>query len=572
MGVKDLWNIISPLSERKPLFELEGKTIAIDLSCWVVDSQNVSTQPKIHVRNLCFRTSYFLLHNINPVFVLEGTAPKLKHDTIARRNEVIRPGAADKKKSKKVGRTHFNTVLRECQEMLRYMGLECIQGKGEAEALCAYLNADGLVDGCITQDSDCFLYGAKVVYRNFCTVKQNSSGFIDEYDIEKIQNVHGLGRNKMVALALICGCDYGEGLYGVGKENALKFFKTVSDSEVLDRMKKWKTNSVLQRIDDKLADPDTCPNCGHLGKKTHNRKGCLDCGTTEKCNDSFKKKCVELSGELAIRKKALMDENFPNQEIIDEFLLRKESVPSSLNLKWRKPNMIKFVSFMERVVQWDAAYALSKILPIFTRWQIKHLIDIPEDERADEPNIIIPERIKKVKTVKGVPSFEILWQDNLDIVKKLDVVYTEDKENNEEPQVFELITVEPQELIEKCYPQLYDQYLASIQAKKAPKLKRTREPKKPKKDVIKNKKITDYIVMNELEESFEKMVVSPKKKRGPQFDKVMATAETDRLDKILNGSLEVLFNDLGPDDFPVENDIPDAEISLIIQNIVSRKY
>ena len=53
MGVKDLWNILSPLSERKPLFELHGKTIAIDLSCWVVDSQNVTdniAQPKMYLR------------------------------------------------------------------------------------------------------------------------------------------------------------------------------------------------------------------------------------------------------------------------------------------------------------------------------------------------------------------------------------------------------------------------------------------------------------------------------------------------------------------------------------------
>lgn len=52
MGVKDLWNILSPLCERKPLFELQGKTIAIDLSCWVVDSQTIVdhyVQPKMYL-------------------------------------------------------------------------------------------------------------------------------------------------------------------------------------------------------------------------------------------------------------------------------------------------------------------------------------------------------------------------------------------------------------------------------------------------------------------------------------------------------------------------------------------
>lgn len=39
----------------------------------------------------------------------------------------------------------------------------------------------------------------------------------------------------MIALALICGCDYDEGLSGVGKEAALKLFKIVEDGEILNR-------------------------------------------------------------------------------------------------------------------------------------------------------------------------------------------------------------------------------------------------------------------------------------------------------------------------------------------------
>lgn len=60
MGVKDLWNILSPLCERKPLFELQGKTIAIDLSCWVVDSQTIVdhyVQPKMYLRFVSFHIS-----------------------------------------------------------------------------------------------------------------------------------------------------------------------------------------------------------------------------------------------------------------------------------------------------------------------------------------------------------------------------------------------------------------------------------------------------------------------------------------------------------------------------------
>lgn len=32
--------------------------------------------------------------------------------------------------------------------------------------MCAYLNENGYVDGCVTNDGDAFLYGAETVYKN----------------------------------------------------------------------------------------------------------------------------------------------------------------------------------------------------------------------------------------------------------------------------------------------------------------------------------------------------------------------------------------------------------------------
>lgn len=83
---------------------------------------------------------------VNPVFVLEGKAPELKFDTIAARNAIQFKGAKPKSDKVKTGkdRTRFHFVLRQCQEMLGYMGLACLKGNGEAESLCAYLSEDGV--------------------------------------------------------------------------------------------------------------------------------------------------------------------------------------------------------------------------------------------------------------------------------------------------------------------------------------------------------------------------------------------------------------------------------------------
>lgn len=79
---------------------------------------------------------------VNPVYVLEGSAPELKYKTIAARNALQFKGKKPKteKTRKCKDRSHFNYTLRLCEELLKYMGITCVKGKGEAEAMCAYLN------------------------------------------------------------------------------------------------------------------------------------------------------------------------------------------------------------------------------------------------------------------------------------------------------------------------------------------------------------------------------------------------------------------------------------------------
>lgn len=95
-----------------------------------------------------------------------------------------------------------------------------------------------MVNGCISQDGDCFLYGAETVYRNFSisSSSDGNSGFsIDVYTMENIRKKLELSRTKMVALSLICGCDYSEGVHGIGKESALKFLNTLTDDQIIER-------------------------------------------------------------------------------------------------------------------------------------------------------------------------------------------------------------------------------------------------------------------------------------------------------------------------------------------------
>lgn len=123
----------------------------------------------------------------------------------------------------------------ECQELLKMCGIPYIIAPMEAEAQCAYLNKEGLVDGVITNDSDAFLFGANNIYRNIFENKK----YVEEYDAENIAKDLGLSRENLIEMALLLGSDYTEGIHGVGIVNAMEIVNEFPGLEGLKEFKKW---------------------------------------------------------------------------------------------------------------------------------------------------------------------------------------------------------------------------------------------------------------------------------------------------------------------------------------------
>ena len=80
---------------------------------------------------------------------------------------------------------------------------------GEAEAYCAWLDRAGLVDAVVSDDSDCFCYGAKTVLRNFSTDPKNFS--VTRCSARRLREELGLSRQRLVVMALLLGSDYNPG-------------------------------------------------------------------------------------------------------------------------------------------------------------------------------------------------------------------------------------------------------------------------------------------------------------------------------------------------------------------------
>ncbi|GAA29362.2 flap endonuclease GEN homolog 1 [Clonorchis sinensis] len=392
MGVRGLWSILAPIQEHRPLAELGGETVAVDLSIWtcgdVSVKHNMSVSTKLYLRNLFFRTLNLLRQNTLPVVVLDGVAPSLKATTIAnrlctqRRNIELSIDPAVL-----VKRRRLSKISGECRTLLQALGVPCVQSPGEAEAMCALLNSSKRVDACITNDGDAFLYGATTVYRHFTMNSRDPSVYV--YRSSRIYKELSLDRFLLVFLSIVLGCDYWPtGTVGIGQAgiqrlvsslrcltseklrdllNWIKTGRQVSQTEVVE------AHSFLRNLDPKLLRLWT------------------------KIIDTF--------------------QQCPVDEILAEFLANAEermwSLPSSEFVStWLRPNPRALVAFCSTHLDWDPDYSLHHLLPVLAMWDMRHPrlgALIPMAHSIDDAVTLIPRKIVKRRTVNFIPCFEVEW-------------------------------------------------------------------------------------------------------------------------------------------------------------------
>ncbi|XP_060089604.1 flap endonuclease GEN homolog 1 [Heteronotia binoei] len=501
MGVTSLWQILEPVKQHVPLSHLKGKTLAVDLSLWVCEAQSVKKMAgvvtKPHLRNLFFRVSSLTLMGIRLVFVMEGDAPKLKADTMSKRSEIrfghsFRPGAA------RTGRSHFSSFLKECLEMLECLGIPWVQAAGEAEAMCAYLNASGYVDGCITNDGDAFLYGAQTVYRNF--TMNIKDPHVDCYSISSIEETLGCNRECLIGLAILLGCDYlRKGVPGVGKEQALKLIQTLRGQSLLQRFEQWKDPFQYGDIPAKpLKKVVHCTVCCHPGSfKDHKCVGCQLCESVEFCKPheatylcpcdwhlSQRDRQVRIV-EDSIRKKAKACEGFPFPEVIQEYLVSKDKLMKPY--KCQRPNLLSFQRFASEKMDWPKHYACEKLCALLTYYDMNRR----KAGHAD-PWQLQALRIVKTRTKNKIPCFEIEWQ-------KPEHFATAD-DQSVEPF---LITTEESSLFHAAYPEIVAQYLVEKSEICKEKKKGKKAKLKKKEDLAGGSEVADLLSRLNLQSSCE---------------------------------------------------------------------
>uniref|UniRef100_A0A3B5LP69 Zgc:110269 n=1 Tax=Xiphophorus couchianus TaxID=32473 RepID=A0A3B5LP69_9TELE len=140
---------------------------------------------------LFFRTLTFLEHDIKPVFVFDGKPP--------------------------VEKTPVSAQTKDSIELLKRMGVPVIQAPGDAEAQCARLVRDRVVDAVASEDMDTLPFGANVLIRQLNAKKDKVVEYSLPRLLEKLQITH----EELVDLCILLGCDYCDKIPGLGPKKAL---------------------------------------------------------------------------------------------------------------------------------------------------------------------------------------------------------------------------------------------------------------------------------------------------------------------------------------------------------------
>lgn len=198
-----------------------------------------------HLSGIFYRTTNLMEAGIRPVFVFDGKPSELKNRTIEARilmkekakvelEEAKAAGDEERVRSLSARTSHLTRdMVREAQTLLDYMGIPNLTAPSEGEAQASMMSRSGLVDGVVSQDYDCLLFGARRVFRNFTFFGRRKvpgrNMYINvspEYlDLSENLEYLNLTREELIQIGIMIGTDFNKGLPRVGAKTALKLIR-----------------------------------------------------------------------------------------------------------------------------------------------------------------------------------------------------------------------------------------------------------------------------------------------------------------------------------------------------------
>lgn len=223
------------------------------------------------LRTFYYRLLRLIALSIHPVFVFDG------------------PNKPPFKRNKRTGPNVASIPEFLAKQLLKQFGYPIHLAPGEAEAECALLQREGIVDAVLSEDVDTLMFGSGITIRNWSPEKSGKTPtHVNVYDAVETKNgPSALDREGMILVALMSGGDYvPEGIPGCGPKTACEAAKagfgrdlcsiprndSVALSEWRVRLQhELKTNEskLFKRKHGALKIPDDFPRLDILGYYTH---------------------------------------------------------------------------------------------------------------------------------------------------------------------------------------------------------------------------------------------------------------------------------------------------------------
>lgn len=259
MGILGLSKLIADIcpqaikeSEIKHYF---GRKVAIDASMCLYQfliavraegAQLTSTDGETtsHLMGMFYRTIRLLDNGIKPVYVFDGKPPDMKSGELAKRAERREEAQKSLQIATEAGNEadmdKFNRRLvrvtkehaNEAKELLKLMGVPYVEAPCEAEAQCAALVKAGKVYATATEDMDALTFGSTVLLRHL-TFSEARKMPVKEFHYNKVLEGFGLTSKEFIDLCILLGCDYCEGIKGIGPKRAIELMNNYRDIETI---------------------------------------------------------------------------------------------------------------------------------------------------------------------------------------------------------------------------------------------------------------------------------------------------------------------------------------------------
>ncbi|KAG8752882.1 Rad2 nuclease [Serendipita sp. 396] len=250
MGISGLLPLLKSIQQEKHLSTLKGKTLAVDGYVWLhkgaygCSVELVTGKPTTKYVDYAMHRVRLLRHyGIEPYLVFDGGPLPAKQGTESERRKKRDEALIKAKNLASEGRHgEARELYVKCVDItpqhvfqlikvLKAEAVAYVVAPYEADAQLAYLEKSGIVDGILTEDSDLLVFGCKNVYfkldaTTYTITHISRSQFSQVKDI----NLALWTDTEFRHMAMLSGCDYLEGLRGVGVRTAnklLRKYKTV---------------------------------------------------------------------------------------------------------------------------------------------------------------------------------------------------------------------------------------------------------------------------------------------------------------------------------------------------------